>query len=50
MKFSSAPTPGRDSYSDKVFDIQGFKNLLVDLKESKRQKEEKAKPAYEIEE
>lgn len=49
MNFDSRPvkpdtTPGRP------FDVQGFKNLLTDLKESKKQQENKAKPTYETEE
>jgi hypothetical protein len=49
MNFASRPvTP--DENTGQVFDIQGFKNLLSDLKESKRQQEDKAKPTYEAEE
>jgi hypothetical protein len=49
MNFASrSVTP--DANAGQVFDIQGFKNLLTDLKESKRQQEDKAKPTYEPEE
>jgi hypothetical protein len=50
MNFSASPTPNRDESTERHFDIERFKTLLSDLKESKKQKEDKAKPTYEPEE
>lgn len=49
MSFDSQPVKP-DNLSGQAFDIQGFRDLLTNLKESKQQKENKAKPTYEPEE
>jgi hypothetical protein len=49
MDFSS-PTVKPEAIPGESFDIQGFKNLLSTLKESKQNQENKAKPVYSIEE
>lgn len=49
MNFDSRPVKP-DTATGQAFDIQGFKDLLNDLKESKKQQESKAKPTYETEE
>jgi hypothetical protein len=49
MSFDSQPVKP-ENLSGEAFDIQGFKNLLTDLKESKKQQENKAKPTYETQE
>lgn len=45
MDFSSPPVKP-ELMVDSQFDIQGFKNLLDTLKESKKQQEDKARPTY----
>lgn len=48
MDFNSSVA--QESSSDSPFDLQGFKNLLDTLKQSKEQQETKAKPVYNPEE
>jgi len=43
------PFVSSESPSGFPFDVQGFKNLLETLKESKRQQETKAKPSPDYE-
>lgn len=45
MDFNSPPVKP-ELMVDSEFDIQGFKNLLTTLKESKQQQEDKVKPTY----
>jgi len=49
MDFGSPPVKP-ELLSGSPFDVQGFKNLLNTLKESKQQQENKAKPLYDPEE
>lgn len=49
MNFDSQPVKP-ESLSGLPFDVQGFKNLLADLKHSKDQQKNKAKPLYAFEE
>jgi len=48
MDFNSAAP--KEPSDDAPFDLQGFKNLLDTLKQSKEQRENKAKPVYNPEE
>ena len=47
MDFSSQPV-NPDYLTGVPFDVEGFRNLLASLKESKEQKENKAKPLYDL--
>jgi hypothetical protein len=49
MDFNSSAA-GKETNSGSPFDVQGFKNLLDTLKQSKEQQENKAKPVYNPEE
>jgi len=49
MDFNS-PAAGKEANSGSPFDVQGFKNLLDTLKQSKEQQGNKAKPVYNPEE
>jgi hypothetical protein len=49
MDFGSPPVQPETAV-DSPFNVEGFKNLLATLKESKRRQEDKAKPTYDIEE
>ena len=44
MDFNSSA--GQGEAENSPFDVQGFKNLLETLQESKKQQENKAKPVY----
>lgn len=52
MNFNSPTPPSATpaSSGSSLFDLQGFKNLLDTLRESKDEQENKAKPVYNLDE